>query len=177
MSEPATEKQIKYLSVFGYVQTGPLTRQEASELLSRFEEDPEHLEIRAENNALQMRRQMEFDSTHAAQVLHEIFAKAADELKHAQQGEITDAREEFKEATKQRITFWKDTFREPAESTGEWEQSFELFEQYGHRFKVPSTKQITEILAALDEKAPTWDTEFPHVFYQTMELNFPQLLR
>jgi hypothetical protein len=36
---------------------------------------------------------------------------------------------------------------------------------------------VQEILDALDSAMPAWEREHPALFYQTLELNFPHLLR
>lgn len=174
-TQPATEKQLDYLAVFGFITDKPLTKKEASELLTQFEENPLMEEIKLENFQKRDLQQMEEDEKNAAYVLHQIFDSAKEELEHAIHGEKTDALEEYKDALKNRIEFWKDTCRQ-ADCTCEWEQAMNLNEKYGYRFKVPSTKQITPILEALDAKAPTWDKDYPYIFFETLEINFPELL-
>ena len=49
-NNPATEKQIKYLTEFGYVASGPLSKGEASDLISQLSEDPERRRIRDEKS-------------------------------------------------------------------------------------------------------------------------------
>jgi hypothetical protein len=36
---------------------------------------------------------------------------------------------------------------------------------------------VQHILDALDSAAPFWDKEHPELFYQTLQLNFPELVR
>ena len=38
-------------------------------------------------------------------------------------------------------------------------------------------EQVQEVLDALDSALPVWDREHPELFYQTLELNFPQLVK
>jgi len=37
--------------------------------------------------------------------------------------------------------------------------------------------QVQSILEALDSALPAWDRDSPEMFYRTLELNFPELLR
>jgi hypothetical protein len=37
--------------------------------------------------------------------------------------------------------------------------------------------QVQHILDALDAALPNWEREHPDLFYKTLELNFPELLR
>ena len=53
----------------------------------------------------------------------------------------------------------------------------ELYQKHGCRFAVPSRQQVQDVLDALDAAMPVWEKEHPELFYQTLELNFPELLR
>lgn len=53
----------------------------------------------------------------------------------------------------------------------------ELYRQFGCRFLPPQRQQAEYILAALDAAMPGWEQQHPELFYQTLELNFPELLR
>lgn len=56
-------------------------------------------------------------------------------------------------------------------------QVLELYQLYGCRFDTPTHSQVQEILEALDGASSHWDRDHPELFYQTLELNFPHLLR
>lgn len=56
-------------------------------------------------------------------------------------------------------------------------QTIELYRKFGCRFWEPSHAQVEEVLGALDAAMPQWDTLHPELFYQTLELNFPELVR
>ncbi len=56
-------------------------------------------------------------------------------------------------------------------------QVAELYRQFGCRFLPPTRQQTEYILAALDAALPGWEAQHPELFYQTLELNFPELLR
>ena len=53
----------------------------------------------------------------------------------------------------------------------------EFYRQFGCRFCEPTREQVEEVLQALDSAMPQWDTLHPELFYQTLELNFPELVR
>ncbi len=53
----------------------------------------------------------------------------------------------------------------------------ELYRQFGCRFLPPTRQQAEDILAALDAAMPGWEQQHPELFYQTLELNFRELLR
>ncbi len=80
-------------------------------------------------------------------------------------------------ATNGRQLFWLDTCREVREMQLGSMPVFELYQRYGCRFFAPTHEQVQEVLDALDAALPSWDGEHPELFYQTLELNFPQLLR
>ena len=56
-------------------------------------------------------------------------------------------------------------------------QVYELHHDFGHRLFAPSREQAQEILDALDAAMPTWDKDHAELFYKTLELNFPNLVR
>ena len=82
------------------------------------------------------------------------------------------------EATRaRRLEFWLDTFREMKDMRVSSAQVYELRQRHGHRYFKPNSDQVQDILQALDEGMPGWERDCPEVFYQTLELNFPGLLR
>jgi hypothetical protein len=76
-----------------------------------------------------------------------------------------------------RQEFWLDTCREVKEMRIGSVPVLELYQMQGYRFFPPSPQQVQELLTALDEAMPQWDSENPELFYQTLELNFPHLVR
>ena len=52
-----------------------------------------------------------------------------------------------------------------------------LYMKYGCRFVPPTHDQVQEVLDALDAASPVWDLDNTQLFYQTLELNFPELVR
>jgi hypothetical protein len=52
-----------------------------------------------------------------------------------------------------------------------------LYKRYGCRFAIPTHEQAQVILDALDSAMALWDRDYPELFYETLELNFPELVR
>jgi len=75
-----------------------------------------------------------------------------------------------------RQEFWLDTCRGFAHIKFACAQIQELYRRFGCRFADPTLEQVRGILDALDTAAPGWETEHPELFYQTLELSFPELL-
>jgi hypothetical protein len=155
--DPATEKQLAYLLKFGYTPSGPLTRGDASDLIEKFSDDPERCKIRDENQTQEMVQQ----EAATAWNLHT-------EVNQAK----ADPEEDLEFATGQRLEFWGGTFNVAKAEDG---QGLELHMSYGRLFEAPSEKQIQEIIDALDAQFPEWDRDNPELFYQTVELNHPEL--
>ncbi len=76
-----------------------------------------------------------------------------------------------------RREFWLDTCRDTKEMHIASVQVFELYRNYGCRFFSPNAQQVQVILDALDAASPLWDRDHPELFFQTLELNFPELVR
>lgn len=76
-----------------------------------------------------------------------------------------------------RQEFWLDTCREVKEMRIGSMQVFELYQMQGCRFFPPNHEQVQELLDALDAAMQLWDRDNPELFYQTLELNFPHLVR
>jgi hypothetical protein len=76
-----------------------------------------------------------------------------------------------------RQQFWLDTCRELAQRRTGSPRVLEFYQKYGCRFLTPTTQQAKDVLGALDAALPGWEKEQPELFFQTLELNFPELLR
>ncbi len=76
-----------------------------------------------------------------------------------------------------RVDFWIDTCRETTLMRIANKQVLDLYRKYGCCFYEPSHTQTEHVLKALDEALPQWDQLHPELFYQTLEMNFPELLR
>lgn len=147
-AEPATEKQLNYLKMFGYEPDRQLTKTEAHDLLSKFEEDPERCRIRDETRKKESAIAAKECMENLAHCLHRDCIFAAKEYERAERDGKRDAHEELKGCLKTRIDFWKETI----DLRGRLDEAFQTFglcEKYGQRFKMPSSKQIQSILDAL----------------------------
>jgi hypothetical protein len=76
-----------------------------------------------------------------------------------------------------RLEFWVDTCREMTQMKVGSRQVTELYRQFGCRFCAPTQSQVEEVLRALDSALPLWEKVHPELFYQTLELNYPELVR
>lgn len=163
---PATQRQLEYLRLFGYTPNGPVTKAQAHELISAYEEDPEKRRIRDENKSRECLIEAKRRRENLAYYLH-MDCEAAS--KEAAKGELRRCR-------KLRLDFWKDSF-DLGERLSEAFQAYALHEELGCRFRMPRTEQIQAVLDALDKHSQSWDMDHPKAFYSTLELNFPELLR
>jgi hypothetical protein len=75
-----------------------------------------------------------------------------------------------------RQEFWLDTCRGVAHLHVACVQVQELYRKHGCRFNAPTMEQVRGILDALDGAMPQWESEHPELFYQTLELSFPELV-
>jgi len=165
---PATWKQLRYLSHHGYKADHMLTKAEASDLIKKFGGNPEDFTIvtepdRHENAQEQTAYQLRLAIEKARQAMGRV------ELER-HQNEITAA------ITK-RQDFWLDTCRGPGNLIVSSRQAQDFYQKFGCRFVAPTRKQVQYILDALDSAMPLWDKDHPGLFYQTLELNFRELLR
>jgi hypothetical protein len=167
--DPATEKQLNYLKQFGFVPEHAMTKGEASALISQFSEDPGRQRVRDDNQAGDREANMAYG-------LRIECESAKRELDAAGKGEIRDAKMFLRDAQNERLDFWQKALQPP--DGGEvYQQPIKLYLGYGYRFKMPSSKHLQDILDALDAESATWDKDMPERFFQTLELNFPDLLR
>jgi hypothetical protein len=84
---------------------------------------------------------------------------------------------ELEQAVARRQEFWMDTCREATQMRLASTQVLELYQQHGCRFSTPKPAEAQQILDALDSAMPSWELNHPALFYQTLELNFPELVR
>jgi hypothetical protein len=168
--EPATEGQLSSLRRLGYQPLRPLTKGRAAHLIRNFDENPQREPASAENGVREIAKRQAHLLQHAVE-----------EARRAVRDSTKDETEEFRRilaaATERRRDFWIDTCRDPPQMQDCSAQALDLFMRYGCRFVVPSGEQVQEILNCLDLLMPLWDCQQPEMFYQTLELNFPELDR
>ena len=80
-------------------------------------------------------------------------------------------------AVVEREEFWADTCREATQMQHASPVAMRLYRKHGCRFCPPGKQQIQYVLNALDAAVPGWEKEHPELFYQTLELNYPELVR
>ncbi len=98
--------------------------------------------------------------------------------------EIKEANEELEWRRSLRVKFWKATFSQAGLDRDDFEDLVDYFDVidqlhvgYGRYFKVPTLKQITGVLQALDNGLPDWDKQEPQLFYQKYKDGFPDAVR
>ena len=167
--EPATESQLNRLGQFGYCGDCPLTQGEAAYLITVFEQQSQTYAM-AEHFAHEIATPTEYalrlSVEHTRRALAETAPDRAERLRHG-----------LDLATNRRREFWIDTCRDPTQMQHGSRLVFDLYMKYGCRFVVPTHEQVQEILDALDTASPVWDRDNPELFYQTLELNFPESMR
>ena len=77
----------------------------------------------------------------------------------------------------EREDFWSDTCREIPQMQHATPEAVELYRKFGCRFCTPGRQQVQYVLNALDSAIPGWEKEHPELFYQTLELNYPESVR
>jgi len=78
---------------------------------------------------------------------------------------------------KARVEFWADTCREITDMRVASKDVIDLYRNFGCRFCAPTHSQVQNVLDALDGALPKWDKDHRELFYQTLELNYPELVR
>jgi len=155
-AQPATDIQLKRLQQLGYNSYQTLTREDAVRLIREMET------VHCISRAFDLNRKLE--STKLA-------------LVGALTEEEPQLRAELEQLRLQRREYWLNSCREPGQMSDRSTQVLELYMKYGCRFTVPSFEQAQVTLDALDSAMPGWDENHQELFYSTLELNFPELLR
>lgn len=189
--EPATEQQLALLRNSGYVVARPLTLTEAARLIRQYKypgRQPRPAvsanppvsdsDQREESGGLKSSSSGDFISESTRMQAHRL-RTACDSAKQALAAmpQAPNVRADAASAMAARQEFWLDTCREVKEMHVGSMQVFELYQKHGCRFFAPTREQAQEVLDALDGAVPLWDREHPGLFYQTLELNFPHLVR
>ena len=158
-NEPATWKQLKFLKSCGYEAGHRLTKTEAAVIIGRYQGHPEALAV-----------QNDVQETVKAHHLRRAVENAKREVMERGRGHT-----EVERTIAERQEFWVDTFRGSAHLKSGCNQVLELYRTHGCLFSEPTRKQVQDILDALDAAMPVWDQEHPELFYEAMNLNFPEL--
>ena len=170
IDQPATWKQLRYLKRVGYKPDHALTKTEASELIAK-------LGGPAERPTAVLGNSPADTGKHEAFQLRVAVEQAKQRATEPQEYATANAQLDLALALSQRQRFWVDTCRNPAQMQAVSGQVVDFYRKFGCRFDAPTNRAVQEILDALDSAMPHWDRDHPALFYQTLELNFPQLLR
>ena len=169
-SEPATESQVGRLRQFGYDTGCPLTKGEASYLIKVLEQQPETQAAAKDKGGQEIVQ-------HVAYALRLSIEHTRTALAEAGTDQIERLQHSLALAIAKRREFWTDTCRDPAQMHARSAPVLGLYMKYGCRFVPPTHDQVQEVLDALDAASPVWDRDNTQLFYQTLELNFPELVR
>ena len=98
---------------------------------------------------------------------------------------VEEANDELKYESGLRIKFWKATFPsgerslnpEDWEGLADYDGAIGRYTEFGRHFKVPTNKQISDVLTKLDAESPDWDKSEPERFYETLATLFPETKR
>lgn len=188
--QPASEQQLVLLRNAGYTVSGPLTRTEAARLIRDSRRNPSQLVPSVVRTALPgpapSRPEPPASLVPSSGELSEStrmkaygLRTACEQAKRALAATpgAPNVRADAAASASRREQFWLDTCREVREMQVGSMPVFEMYQRYGCRFFAPTCEQVQVVLDALDNALPTWDRDHPELFYQTLELNFPQLLR
>jgi hypothetical protein len=148
----------------------PLARGEVLELGSGGEAYPERAAAAAEGDS-------PAKSEHRAYQLRVIVEHARRAVAEIERGEAHGPEHDLALAEAERQGFWVDTCREVMRMRLASPEVLDLYRRQGCRFYELTHQQAQVILDALDSAMPFWDRDQPELFYQTIELNFPELLR
>ncbi len=188
--EPATEQQVAQLRTLGFNLARPLTLTEAANLIRQYKRQRSH---RVPPVALQ-NREMEQATANVSvspnpPAPKDLPRRRFELCTHPPQqvpgaaGHVGDACpspasvQDSGSPDAPRVDFWLDIFREVKDMRVASVKVFELRLKHGAHFLLPSREQAQDILDALDNALPNWERDNPEFFFQTLELNFPELIQ
>ncbi len=168
---PATWKQLRFLSEHGYTPEHPLTKNEAADLIRDYGGQPETLTI---STAVGIPGESTAGAPHD-------FHTAVEVARRTLGGAGIDpggvCKRALDSAIARRQEFWMDTCRNVQEMRVGSRQAIDLCHKHGCLLYPPGPPQVQAVLDALDPAMPSWDRDRPELFYETLTLNFPELLR
>ncbi len=195
--DPATEHQLNQLRGFGFVVTRPLTLTEAARLIRQYHRNPlrppslpepaskpagptrSAAPVAAASTVTVTQSAVQDGISESTRMqayhLHTAVERATQSVRADPNG--PNVRADLVGSVNRRQQFWTDTCRDVREMHVPSVQVCELYQNYGCRFVAPTAAQAQDVLEALDGAMPLWDRDHPDLFYQTLELNFPQLVR
>src|SRR5438105_3862957 len=132
---PATWKQLRYLSQFGYKPDHPLTKTEASDLIRNFGGQPDSVA------AVTTLPASDEPTGVAAQHLRQAVEAAKRSLDEATRDNLLQCQEAFDSALARRQIFWVDTCRDVAQMRLGSKAVVDLYRQHGCLFNPPTPVQ------------------------------------
>ena len=174
-NEPATWKQLRFLKQHGYKPDRRLTKTAAADLVQQLGGDIAISQPTAEPPVPPPAVVHQFRQD--AYLLHTEVEQAGKAAAEARRENFQSAQQELAIAISKRQVFWIDTCRDPTRMQAACGQVLDFYRKYGCQFEAPSHKQAQEVLSALDSAVPFWDRDHPALFYQTLELNYPELTK
>ena len=168
--EPATLRQLRYLEQLGYQRDHALTRTEAAELIGKLGGQPERAAARSQIGVMETLQG-------AAYSLRLVVEEARRTLVEAGAERYENLRPALEAAVGKRRAFWIDSCRGAASGETGGEEILRFYRQYGCRFVAPTHQQVHSVLEALDAAMLAWDRDYSELFFRTLELNFPELVR
>ena len=181
--KPASESQLEYLKAFGFAPDRPMTKGEASDLLTELKEDPHQQRILAEHREAERVRKADrgAERTPREKLTWRISYTLIVTRRRRAWSWRKGARFETPKCTRERFKrHGSDSGRKLFEHRhGNCTdlQPIKLYLEQGHRFNLPAKNILQAMLDTLDADSATWDWDNPRYFFQTLEHNFPQLLR
>ncbi len=200
--EPATQQQLLRLQEYGFVPTFPLTVTQAARLIRQYKHPhpaaptsarepatktqtlerqrpapapPPSAKVVTEPSApIPVGRISESTRIHVFQL--RLTVEAA-EGALVENPDRPGGKADVHSAVSARQRFWLDTCRDGFDLQAASAQAIEFHDHYGLHFFPPTWDEVAEVLAALDCGLPGWDQDHPELFYETLRLNFPSLLR
>jgi hypothetical protein len=169
-NEPATWKQLRFLRQHGYTPDRHLTKTAAAELIQGLGGEVATTIAPPEVLVSQLPKQ-------DAYLLRTAVGEAVTAVSEARRETLHTLEQNLAIAISKRQMFWIDTCRDPTRMQAACGQVLEFYRKYGCSFEAPSNKQVQEVLSALDSAIPFWDRDHPHLFYKTLELNYPELVK
>jgi hypothetical protein len=169
-NEPATWKQIRYLKQHGHKPDRHLTKTAAAALIQTMGgQIPGNISVE-ESFAQQLPGQEACSLRKAVEQAVKTVGLARRETLHATEQALAIA-------ISRRQLFWIDTCRDPTRMQAACGQVLDFYRRYGCRFEAPSHRQVEEVLSALDSAIPFWDRDHAELFFKTLELNYPELVK
>ena len=168
-NEPAAESQLGRLRQFGYSAECPLTKGEAAYLINLFEQRPQTEAAGGGKAGVEVARHLAYALRLTVEHTRRAVAEAGTEQAELQHG--------LDSAITRRQQFWIDSCRNPVRMQSRSASVLDLYMKHGCRFVAPEHEQAQGVIDALDAASPAWDRDNPELFYQTLELNFPELVR